>query len=76
VTRLTSWKVEVGESTGDLDKMLHRVADYYDAEVEYILGTLAALIEPVLILGLGAVVLFIVLAVMLPILTLVQSQMG
>lgn len=67
--------VEVGEQTGNLDSMLYRVADYYDAEVEYILGALASLIEPIMILGLGGVVLFIVLAVMLPILTLVQSQM-
>ena len=67
--------VRVGESTGTLDAMLNRVADFYDAEVDFALGAMAALIEPVMVVGLGGMVLFIVLAVMLPILTVVQGQM-
>ena len=59
--------VRVGERAGDLEAMLERVSAAYDGEVEGALATLTAVLEPVLILAMGAVVLFIVLAILLPI---------
>jgi len=56
----------VGEETGQLDSMLTKVADFYDAEVETTLSQLTSIIEPLLILFLGFVVGFIVLAFYMP----------
>jgi type IV pilus assembly protein PilC len=59
--------VRVGEEAGTLSGMLEDVASYYDQEVDYALGRIASVIEPVLICGMGAVVLVVVVAVYLPI---------
>jgi general secretion pathway protein F len=56
-----------GEATGELENLLARVADQQDQEVENVLKTTMALFEPIMILFMGGVVLFIVMAVMLPI---------
>jgi len=56
----------VGEETGAVDKMLLRVSRYYDQDVDYAVKNLSTAIEPVLLLILGAVVLFTALAVFLP----------
>ncbi len=56
----------VGEETGALDKMLLRVSRYYDQDVDYLVKNLSTAIEPVLLLILGAAVLFTALAVFLP----------
>ncbi|MDQ7842956.1 MAG: type II secretion system F family protein [Armatimonadota bacterium] len=56
----------VGEETGQLDSMLTKVADFYDGEVETTLSQLTSIIEPLLILFLGFVVGFIVLAFYMP----------
>ena len=61
--------VEVGEETGDLDKMLLKVADNYDEEVDVLVGSLMSLLEPVMIIVLGAIVGTIVLAIFLPMIT-------
>lgn len=58
--------VSVGEETGSLDKMLEKVAVFYEREVDASVGRLAAMIEPVLIIGMGVVVGFIVIAILLP----------
>lgn len=57
----------VGERSGDLETMLLRVADTYDHQVESSIGGLLSLLEPLMILLMGAVVGFVVLAVLLPI---------
>ncbi len=59
--------VAVGEETGDLPKMLGRVADSLDFEVDTGMRRLIALVEPVIILTMGTVVGFVVLSVLLPI---------
>jgi type IV pilus assembly protein PilC len=59
--------IGVGEETGDLDKMLIRVADKYDERVDLQVSSLVSLLEPVMIILLGVIVLFIVLAILLPI---------
>lgn len=59
--------VSAGESSGDLPKMLDKVADFYTREVDAAISTLTSMIEPVLIVGLGAIVTVVVLAIYLPI---------
>ncbi|NKB97839.1 MAG: type II secretion system protein GspF [Pseudomonadales bacterium] len=59
-----------GEQSGELDAMLDRVAEYQQAEVERIVSTLVKMFEPMMLLLMGGVVLFIVMAVLLPILSM------
>lgn len=56
----------VGEETGDIDVMLAKVSDYYDRDVDYTLRNLSTLIEPVLLLLVGGMVLFLALGIFLP----------
>lgn len=65
--------IDVGEETGDLDKMLIKIADNYDEEVEVTVSALYSVLEPVMVLVLGGMVLFIVLALFMPLVTLIQS---
>ncbi|HXZ96584.1 MAG TPA: type II secretion system F family protein [Burkholderiales bacterium] len=57
----------VGEETGELDNMMQEVAHLYEREVEYDVKNLSAQIEPILIIGLGVLVLVLALGVFLPI---------
>ncbi|MBT5470497.1 MAG: type II secretion system F family protein [Nitrospina sp.] len=59
--------IDVGESSGSLDKMLSKIADFYDEEVDAAVDGLTALLEPMLMVFLGCVVGFIVVAMYLPI---------
>jgi type IV pilus assembly protein PilC len=59
--------VAVGEETGQLDEMLSKVADFYEAEVDARIKSLTALIEPLMIIFVGGVVGFIVISMYLPI---------
>jgi type IV pilus assembly protein PilC len=65
--------VAVGEETGDLDKMLLKVADNYDEQVDVLVGGLMSLLEPIMILMLGSIVMVIVLAVFLPMIQVITS---
>ncbi|AEF95020.1 Type II secretion system F domain protein [Desulfotomaculum nigrificans CO-1-SRB] len=58
--------IAVGEETGSLDILLERVGIFYDKEVGILVGRLSSVIEPLLIVLLGGIVGFIILAVMLP----------
>jgi general secretion pathway protein F len=64
--------IAVGEKSGELEQMLSRAADTYDNEVEQSVGALTSVLEPVMIVLMGGVVLFIVLAILLPIFELNQ----
>lgn len=64
--------VAVGERSGELEQMLHRAAEAYDEEVATVLTRLTSILEPLTILVMGGVVLFIVLAILLPIFQLNQ----
>ena len=55
-----------GEETGSLDHMLHKVADFYDDEVETAVKGLTAILEPVMIVVVGGIVGFIVMAMYMP----------
>jgi type IV pilus assembly protein PilC len=57
----------VGENTGQLDKMLEKVADFYEAEVEALVGGLTKLIEPFILVFLGGTVGGMMIAMYLPI---------
>jgi type IV pilus assembly protein PilC len=59
--------VEVGEATGALDEMLMKVAEFYEEEVDLAVKTMLSLIEPVMIVSIGSVVGFIVIAMYLPV---------
>jgi type IV pilus assembly protein PilC len=65
--------VDVGEETGELDRMMYKVADYYDEEVTTLTDGLMKLIEPALIVFLGGVVLFIVLALFMPLISMITE---
>jgi type IV pilus assembly protein PilC len=62
--------VAVGEETGQLEHMLSKIADFYEAEVDAKVKALTALIEPVMIVFVGGIVGFIVIAMYLPIFSL------
>jgi len=68
--------VDVGEETGDLDKMLLKVADNYDNDVDVLVGSLVSVIEPMLVVMLGGIVGFIVIAMFMPMITLIGSVSG
>ncbi len=68
--------IDVGEETGDLDKMLMKIADNYDEEVDVLVGSLVSLLEPIMIVGLGGVVGTIVVAVFLPYIKLLSTIGG
>jgi general secretion pathway protein F len=58
--------IAVGEKTGELEGMLFKVSEAYDNEVETTISRMTSLLGPVVILVLGAIVLFVVLAILLP----------
>ena len=59
--------ISVGESTGSLDTMLSKIADFYEEEVDNTVATLTSLLEPFLMIFLGATIGTIVVAMYLPI---------
>jgi len=59
--------ISVGESTGALDSMLSKIADFYDDEVDTAVAALTSLLEPVLMVFLGATIGALVIAMYLPI---------
>jgi type IV pilus assembly protein PilC len=73
VDLIVSNMVAVGEETGDLDKMLLKVADNYDEQVDVLVASLMSLLEPIMILMLGAVVMIIVLSIFLPMITIITN---
>ena len=68
--------IDVGEETGSLDSMLMKVADIYDAEVEAAVEAMLRLMEPIIIIVLGGIIGFIVIALYLPIFSLADAISG
>jgi type IV pilus assembly protein PilC len=68
--------INVGETTGALDAMLAKIADFYEEEVDAAVGGLLTLLEPVMIAFLGVVVGGIVIAMYLPIFDLISKLTG
>jgi len=67
--------IDVGEETGDLDKMLLKIADNFDEEVDVAVSSLVSLLEPVMIVVLGGIVGGIVVALFMPMVALMNSVM-
>jgi type IV pilus assembly protein PilC len=65
--------VDVGEQTGELDRMLVKIADRYEIEVDRTVDTTFKVIEPILLVVMAVVVGFIVFALFAPLLTMMQS---
>jgi type IV pilus assembly protein PilC len=68
--------IDVGEETGDLDTMLNKIADNYDEEVEVLVESLVSLLEPMMIVVLGGIIGFIVIALFLPLIQLITKLSG
>jgi type IV pilus assembly protein PilC len=66
--------IDVGEETGELDKMLLKVADTYDEDVDALVSGMMSLLEPILIVGMGVTVGFIVIALFLPLVELMKNM--
>jgi general secretion pathway protein F len=64
---LVTHMIAVGEKSGEMEEMLRRIAQIYDGEVDRVITRLTSLLEPVMILIMGVVVFFIVVAILLPI---------
>jgi type IV pilus assembly protein PilC len=65
--------IDVGEETGNLDAMLMKIADNYDQEVDAAVEGLTSLMEPIMVIGLGTVIGFIVISLFLPLIKLMSS---
>jgi len=68
--------IAIGEKTGQLEDMLGNVADAYDAEVDARVSTLTAVLEPVMIVGMGIMVAFLVFAILMPMLRMNEVIAG
>jgi type IV pilus assembly protein PilC len=68
--------VKAGETTGNVDGMMNKIADFYDTEIEAIVSALTSLLEPMIIVVLGVIVGAIVIAMFLPIFQLASVAGG
>lgn len=71
--KMVTHMIAVGESTGALDSMLGKIADFYEDEVDEAVTNLTALLEPMMMVFLGVTVGFIVVAMYLPIFTMASA---
>jgi type IV pilus assembly protein PilC len=65
--------ISVGESTGALDAMLGKIADFYEDEVDQAVAAMTSLLEPIMMVVLGTIIGFIVIAMYLPIFTMASA---
>ncbi|MCF6176814.1 MAG: type II secretion system F family protein [Victivallaceae bacterium] len=65
--------IEVGEETGKLPEMMEKIADTYEEEVDNAVGALTSMIEPIMIVGLAVVVGTIVIALFMPLTTIIEQ---
>lgn len=68
--------ISIGEESGALDQMLSKIAEFYEGEVESALASLTSAIEPIMIVFLGVCVGFIVIAMFLPLINVIQNLTG
>jgi type IV pilus assembly protein PilC len=69
---LVSQMVKVGEETGELEKMLDKIADFYEDEVDTSIAALTSIVEPLMMIGVGAIVGVIIIAMYLPMFKLLE----
>lgn len=65
--------VSVGEETGELDKMLEKVADFYESDVDDVVSRLSTLLEPILIGVLGVIIGLMIISIVLPLFDIVTN---
>jgi type IV pilus assembly protein PilC len=65
--------VDVGEETGELDKMLMKIADNYEEEVDVAVESMTSVLEPIMIVGMGSVVGFVVVSLFMPLVSLIEK---
>jgi len=75
-TPLVIQMIAVGEETGRVDELLKEVGDYYEREVDYDLTTLTARIEPILLIGVAAMVLVLALGIFTPMWDMASAMQG
>ena len=63
---MVSQMIQIGEETGELDKMLGKIADFYEDEVDASIGALTSIVEPIMMIGVGVMVGIILIAMYLP----------
>ena len=73
VDLIVSNMIAVGEETGDLDKMLLKISDNFDEQVDVLVGSLMSMLEPIMIVVLGTMVMTIVLAIFAPMISIITS---
>jgi type IV pilus assembly protein PilC len=71
--RMVTQMVSVGEETGALDSMLGKIADFYEDQVEAAVKGLTSILEPIMIIVIGGIVGFIVIAMYMPMFTMYQQ---
>ncbi len=69
---MVSQMVRIGEETGELEKMLGKIADFYEDEVDTAISALTSIIEPIMMIGVGAMVGLIVISMYLPMFKMLQ----
>jgi type IV pilus assembly protein PilC len=69
---MVSQMVKIGEETGELEKMLSKIADFYEDEVDAAIQSLTSIIEPIMMIGVGMMVGVIIIAMYLPMFKMMQ----
>jgi type IV pilus assembly protein PilC len=69
---LVAQMVRIGEETGELEKMLDKIADFYEDEVDTSIASLTSIVEPLMMMGVGAIIGIIVIAMYLPMFKLLE----
>ncbi|HZI66767.1 MAG TPA: type II secretion system F family protein [Thermoanaerobaculia bacterium] len=75
-TNLTIEMIKVGETSGALEEMLTAVSDFYDEEIDVLLGRVITLVEPAILVLMGSVIMTILLSVYLPIFRIMSQIKG
>jgi type IV pilus assembly protein PilC len=73
---MVSQMIKIGEETGELEKMLGKIADFYEDEVESSINALTSIIEPITMIGVGVMVGIIVIAMYLPMFKMLKLVNG
>jgi type IV pilus assembly protein PilC len=63
---MVSQMVKIGEETGELEKMLGKIADFYEDEVDAAVQSLTSIVEPVMMIGVGIMVGIVIISMYLP----------
>jgi type IV pilus assembly protein PilC len=69
---MVSQMIRIGEETGELEKMLSKIADFYEDEVDTSIASLTSIIEPLMMIGVGVMVGIIVISMYLPMFKMLQ----